>query len=257
MNLLDLLSNQYVSIIAGGLGGVLTAWLTQRVVNRRGVFTYFVSHNRVGMSTEDAIFGTVAVSWNGKPITNLYLSTIEMKNESLNDYENVVICAYTSDTKLMTEQTQILDTPKILEWSEQYGKKQHVEPGQEPTEQQWNMYNGQREYIIPTLNRGQSIKLTYLNSATGTGMPSIWLSTAQKGVKLKFRAPQNQILGVPQNRAALLGVLLGIAVAIVLAWYVANTWVVAIVALSYGLIAQVPGAYMVKLLRYIREAVGG
>lgn len=258
MNLLQLLTNEYISIIAGGLGGVITAWLTQRVLNKRGVFTYFVNHTRVGVSAEDPIlFGSVAVSWNGNSIPNLYLSTLEMKNESMNDYENVVVQAYTNDTKLLTEQTQLLDTPNILEWSEKYRKQLHVETGQEPSESQWETYNGQREYIIPILNRGQSIKLTYLNSAKGTESPTIWLSVAQKGVKLKFRPPQNQILGVPQPRAAFVGVIIGIAVLITLALTVSKSWIVATIAMAYGFVAQLPGAYAVKMLRRVREAIGG
>lgn len=142
MNLIQLLQNEYISIIAGGLGGILTAWLTQRILNKRGIFSYSVTHNRVGISTEDAVFGSVSVSWNGNTVQNLYLSTIEMKNESMNDYENVVICAYTSDTKLMTEQTQLIGTPNILENTEKYKKQLVVENGNEPTEQQWNIYNG-------------------------------------------------------------------------------------------------------------------
>lgn len=113
MNILDLLQSEYISIIAGGLGGILTAWLTQRILNKRGVFTYSVTHTRVGVTAEDAIFGSVAVSWNGKPVRNLHLSTIEMKNESMNDYENVVISAFTNDSQLMTEQTQLLGKHRI------------------------------------------------------------------------------------------------------------------------------------------------
>lgn len=257
MSLFQLVTNEYISIIAGGIGGVITAWLTQRVLNKRGVFTYLVNHTRIGVSTEDAIFGSVAVSWNGNSIPNLFLSTIEMKNESMNDYENVVVRAYTSDTRLLTEQTQLLDTPNILEWSDKYKKQLHVEPELKPTDSQWNIYNGQREYIIPILNRGQSIKLTYLNSAKGADTPTLWLSVAQKGVKLKFSGTQNQILGVPQPRAAFVGVLIGIAVVVALALFVANPWIVATASLTYGLIAQLPGAYIIKLLRLIREAIGG
>lgn len=256
-DLLQLLQNQYISIIAGGIGGILTAWLTQRLLNKRGVFSYTVTHNRVGITAEDPIFGSVAVSWNGNPIQNLYLSTIEMKNESMNDYENVVVSAYTSDTKLMTEQTQLLDSPNILEWSEKYKKQMHVESGSSPTEHQWNIYNGQREYVIPILNRGQSIKITYLNSAKSPSAPTIWLSAALKGVKLRFRGPQNQILGVPQGQAAFVGVLIGIAVLMALALLVSDPWVIATGAMTYGLVAQLPGAYSIKLLRTVREAIGG
>ena len=255
--LVQLFQNQYISVIAGGLGGILTAWLTQRVLNRRGIFSYSVTHNRVGITTEDPVFGSVVVTWNGNTIPNLYLSTIEMKNESLNDYENVVVRAYTSDTKLMTEQTQLLETPNILEWSEKFRKQLHVEAGNNPTDSQWSLYNGQREYVIPIFNRGQTIKITYLNSAQSASMPSIWLSIALKGVRLKFRGPQNQILGVPQGQAAFVGVFIGLAVLVALALLASEPWVIATSAMAYGFVAQIPGAYTIKLLRRVREAVGG
>lgn len=258
MDLLQtIIQNKFFPAIAGGIGGIITAWLTQRIINKRGTFTYLVNHVRVGVSAEDKVFGTVAVSWNGSPISNLFLSTIELKNESMNDYENVVICSYTSNTRLLSEQTQILDTPNILDWSEKYKTQLHVEPGQKPTENQRAIYNGQREYIIPIMNRGQTVRITYLNSAKGNGTPTIWLSVSQKGVKLKFSSPQNQILGVPQPRAAFAGVFIGMAVIIALVSLVSNNWVIAITSLTYGLIAQLPGAYTIKLLRKIREAIGG
>lgn len=257
MNLLQILQNEYISIIAGGLGGIATAWITQRVLNKRGIFSYTVTHNRVGITAEDAIFGNVAVSWNGTPVQNLYLSTIEMKNESMNDYENVVVSAFTSDTRLMTEQTQLLDTPNVLEWSEKYKKQVHVEPGSAPTESQRNTHNSSREYVVPILNRGQSIKITYLNSAKGATTPSIWLSVAQKGVKLKFQVPQNQILGVPQGQAALFGVFIGVAVLIALSLSIQEPWLVASIAMIYGFVAQLPGAYAIKLIRRARELIGG
>lgn len=257
MSLLQIIPNEYVSAIAGGIGGIITAWLTQRVLNKRGSFTYFVNHQSVGMSAEDAVFGSVAVSWNGNPISHLCLSTIELKNESMNDYENVIVRAYTDDTRLLSERTQILDTPNVLEWSEKYKKQLHVEAGESPSANQLAIYNGQREYLIPIMNRGQSIQLTFLNSANSSAVPKIWLAVTQKGVRLKFRGPQNQILDVPQPRAAFAGVLIGIAAIIALVRLVSDPWIIAIASLTYGLIAQIPGAYAIKFIRRIREAVGG
>ena len=68
-------------LVVAGLGAFLM-FLIQKIVNKRGLFTYFVRHNKVGMSTEDAVFGTVRVTWNDSLIQHLYLSTIELKNES-------------------------------------------------------------------------------------------------------------------------------------------------------------------------------
>lgn len=165
--LLQLFQVEYIPLIAGGfagcVGGVFTAWFTQRALNRRGVFSYSVTHNRVGVSSEDMVFGKVTVTWNENEVKNLYLSTIEMKNESFNDYEHVIVRAYTSDTLLMNEQAQIVETPNHLEFSDRYKAKIFVKDGEVHSANQVALYSGQREYIIPVFNRGQSIRITYLN----------------------------------------------------------------------------------------------
>lgn len=257
MNIVDILQNEFAPLIGGGLAGVITAWFTQRVLSKRGTFTYVVNHNRVGMSTDDAIFGNVKVTWNDTPIANLYLSTVELKNESMNDYENVVVKAYTNNTNLLSEQTQIIDTPNILEHSDKYKELLNIKDGESPTDEQFDIYNRQREYLIPIMNRGQAIKLTYLNAAKTTEIPSIWLSVIQKGVKLRFKPPQNEILGVPQPRAAFAGLIIGLIIVCMLVAIVDNPLFMSITAFTIGLVAQVPGAYTIKALRVLREIVGG
>jgi hypothetical protein len=257
MNILQLIQNEYVSLIAGGAGGLLSSWFSQRILSRRGLFTYFVRHEKIGVSAEDKVFGSVAVSWNGKSIANLYLSSLQLKNESMNDYENVVIRAYTDDTRLLSEQTQILDSPNIVEWTEKFKADLKFEAGTEPTERQVEIYNGQREYLVPVLNRGQSIQLTFLNSSKSKASPSIWLSVALKGVKLKFRVPQKEVFGVSQAQAALVGVLIAIAVVCTLTAWLTDLWSVALLSLLMGLFAVVPGAYAIKLFRRLKEAIGG
>jgi len=259
--LLQLFQFEYIPLIAGGfagcVGGVFTAWFTQRALNRRGVFSYSVTHNRVGVSSEDMVFGKVTVTWNENEVKNLYLSTIEMKNESFNDYEHVIVRAYTSDTLLMNEQTQIVETPNPLELSDRYKAQIFVKDGEVHSANQVALYSGQREYIIPVFNRGQSIRITYLNSANTLAMPNIWLSVAIKGVKLKFQAPQNQTLGVPQNQAAFIGVLIGIVILVALPMFITDSLVIAMCAMSYGFIAQLPGAFTIRLYRRIKENIGG
>lgn len=257
MGLIDILKTEYVSIIAGAIGGVITAWITNRMLNKRGLFSYYVNHNRVGVTAEDAVFGKVTALWNGNQIPNLYISNVELTNESMNDYENVAIQVYTSDTKLLSEQTQVLDSPNILEWSDRYRQQLHVQPESEPTVAQWSIYYGQREYVVPVFNRGQVIRLTYLNSANGSSAPSIWMSVTRKGVKLKFRVPQPLFLGVPRPRAAVVGIVVCTIVVVGLLFTSIPQWVVALVALALGLFAQLPGAYAVRLWRKLYNAIGG
>ncbi len=225
-------------------------------MNKRGVFSYTVTHHKVGMSTEDSIFGKISMTWNDRPVQHLYFSTVELKNQSLNDYKNAIITTYTSDTSLLTESTHILDTPNILYWTEAYRNKLYVEPGQSPSNEQWAIYCGQREYLVPVFNRGQVIRISYLNEAISDMAPSIWLSASVKGVKVKFREQQQQVLGVSQPQAAVVGIVLGIIGLFPLVLYVSNMWIVAVVALLYGFIAVFPGVYFLKFAQKLREAIG-
>jgi hypothetical protein len=257
-----LLQNPELSLIASGIGGmvltVVTGWIKNRIQNKQGTFRYYVEHKLVAISTQDPVFGSVVVTWNNAPVSNLYLSTITLKNESLNDYEKVAIQTYTDNTRLLQERTQIEGAPKILEWTDHYKQLIHVEPGAAPTDQVWKLYHGQREHIIPVMNRGQVIKLSYLNSANNVDVgPAIWLSAHQKGVRLNFKPPQPEVLGVAQPIAAFVGVLLGVAVLVVLVSQFSNLWAVTIASMTYGLVAQVPGALAVKLYRKIRDMIGG
>lgn len=261
MDIFEILKNENLTFILGGLGGILggiiSGWFSHRVLNKRGVFSYYVNHSRVGVSAMDSVFGNVSVTWNNQPMQHLFFSNLELKNESLNDYENVVIQTYTDDTTLLSESTQVIGSPDILTWTEKFNNLMRVESDQNPTEYQIKKFNSSREYLIPVFNRGQVIRITYLNSAATNNLPSIWLSAAVKGVKVKFQIPTEQIFGVPQPLAAFSGVVIGLLVVIPIVLFVSNPWLIAFLAITFGFIAQLPGALCIKLIRKIREVVGG
>ena len=238
------------------IGGIL-ALLIQRILNKRGLFTYFVSHNRVGVSTDDAIFGTVRATWNYHPVDNLYSSSVELRNESLKDYENVVVKVFTNDTVLLTEGTVIVGTTRILEWTKDFAHRVAVPPGGQPTDAQRSLHAHEREYLIPTMNRGQLVRFTYMNTTSGPHPPMIWLDILHKGVKTKFRVAQPEFLGVPQYSAAQVGSVLGIVVVALVIATVETPWVAAVLSYVYGLLVLLPGAASIKLWRRIRDLFGG
>lgn len=80
-----LIDNTIFVAIASALGGIIITLITRSLLNKRGLFTYRVLHDRVALSAEDAIYGSVKVTWNDKPVRNLYLSTVELTNESTKD----------------------------------------------------------------------------------------------------------------------------------------------------------------------------
>ena len=252
---LGLMAQEVVLVGIGVLCGGIITWVVQSVLNKRGVFTYFVTHRKIGTSATDPIFGEIDVTWNGNRIAHLFLSTVEMKNESMRDYENVVVTSYTSDTIFLSESTSILDTPHVLEWSDEYKQKLRLEAGQQPNNLQKELCNRQREHIIRVFNRGQTITINYLNAATSEKMPSVWLSVTVKGAALKFQMPPSEFLGVPQDDAALAGVLVGIVALPVLVVVVSSPWLLGFGAMIYGFFAQVPGAYLIRGFRAVRSVL--
>lgn len=252
-----LFDNKYLIAVASSASGVVLTLLTQQLLNRRGLFTYFVHHSRVGVSADDAIFGSVRVTWNGQPVANLFSSTVELVNESTKDYENVVVRTYTNDSVLFTERNEIVGTTRFLNWTTDFAQRLAVPTGQAPTDAQRDLYSRQREYLVPVLNRGQSIRLDFLNAAKTQNHPTIWLDVLHKGVKVRFRVTQPQTLGVPQPVAALIGIVLGFILLGCIIAYVQTIWLAALVALIYGFLAQVPGALVVRGWRRIKEWFGG
>jgi hypothetical protein len=257
MNLTILFENKYLVALVSSLAGVILTLITERVLNKRGLFTYFVRHNRVGLSTDDAIFGSVRVTWNENPVGNLFSSAVEMANESMKDYENVVVRVFTNDTVLLTERTEIAGTTHLLSWTDDFSKQLAVAPSQAPSQSQRDLYSRQRDYLIPTMNRGQVVRFHFLNAARTQNPPSIWLDILHKGVKLRFRLAHAEVLGVRQPLAALAGVISGFVFVGLLVAFVPNVWVAAICALLYGLVAQIPGALLLKLWRLLRDFIGG
>ena len=245
-----------VALLSAVVGAILTL-LTQRILNKRGLFTFFVLHYRIGVSADDAVFGTVRVTWNNQPVNNLYLSSIELRNESLKDYENVTVRVHTNDTVLLTERTEIVGTSHMLQWTKDFEHKITVPPSSQPTSSQQKLYDSQREYVIPTMNRGQRVRLTYLNAAKTGQQPTISVDILHAGVKTKFRVAQSEFFGVPQSTAAWIGSASGVVFVAVVIAIVETSWLAAVVSFLYGLIVLVPGAGLIRLWRWLRDSFGG
>jgi len=252
-----MLENKLVIGVVSWLGGIIAAVLVQQILNRRNVLIYFVNHLKVGTSADDKTFGSVQITWNGEQVPNLYLSTLELRNESSRDLQNVCVKAYSGDTLLLSEFPQLVGTTQFVKYNPEYEKKISVIAGEKPTQQQRDIYGQGREYMIPVLNRGQIIRFQYLNISKSERQPSIWLDIVHPGVVLKFRNPQNQIFGVPQPKAALTGVLLGLLLATLLYAYCPYIWIIAFGSLFFGFIAQVPGAFVIRAFRRVRGWITG
>lgn len=256
MNPETFLNDRFILVLLSVISTVVITIVTQRILRKRGLITYFVRHNQVGVSADHVIFGNVRVTWNGNEVPNLYSSTLELRNESLKDYDNVTVRVYTNDTTLLTEKTEVVGTTRNLEWSADFSQLLAVQPGAQATLAQQALHESGREYLIPTLNRGQAVRLIYLNVPRSERQPSIWLDIQHRGIKVKFRVAHDEFLGIPRPSAVLVGTALGVPLLAVVIATVNTVWIASGLAFLYGLLVLVPGAYSIKLWRWLRELVG-
>lgn len=252
-SLTSLLDNRLALVTISALLGIIGTVIAQRWLNRRSLFTYSVFHSQIGLSAEDAVYGSVKITWNDAPAYRLYLSTIELTNQSTRDFESIIVRAFTNNTRLLKEKTSVVGTTRIVEYSDQYLKKIAVAKGARPTEVQVNLYYHQKEYIIPTMNRGQTIRFEFLNEPESEGQPEIWLDVLHKGVRCKFRPFQDQFMGESQPKATFVGNMIGILAVGVILIFVENTLTAAILSYIIGVTIVLPGIYAIKVHRIIRN----
>ena len=116
-------------------------------------------YEHLGASTDDVALGSVRVTWQGVELSNLYIAIIELRNNSVVDLVDVVAVAYSfEDTTILTERTEIVGEPQILDWTDDYRTKVSVPDGQNPTTAQQQLRRHRREYKIPVMNRGQRVR---------------------------------------------------------------------------------------------------
>src|SRR5258706_4221789 len=145
MNLTELVLNPFAFGPLTFLAGIASTVISLQIAGRRRLLSYTVVHNRIGLSANDPLFGNVQITWNNNLAANLFLSNIVLTNESLSDFKDVEATLYTSDTELLSQRTQIVDTPTIVSFTAAYAVLITVSPNGTPTQYQLDTYRSRTE----------------------------------------------------------------------------------------------------------------
>ncbi|HCO93726.1 MAG TPA: hypothetical protein DIU00_07225 [Phycisphaerales bacterium] len=246
-----------VSLIVGSLLTILVSHLR----NKSGVLGYTVVWNRIGISADDNVFGSVRVHWKEHQVRNLFVYTIEIENLATSDYENIDLHFYSGDdTVILSERTAVVDEPRIVHWSPEFQERLCVPDGHQPTEIQFHEYNHKREYRVPVLNRGQKLNFTFLCTKPNDDLdPGIFLSTISKGIRLKrLRTPYvilKPVFGVPIPVALARGLVISLVVVIFCSLLIKKVWLASVISMVVGLTGQIFGAIVYRFERFVKNAI--
>lgn len=260
------MDQQYMDLLpqalAAVIGGVVTLIFT-KLRNKTACFSFHWVSNRIALSANDSAFGDVRATWQNVQVRNLHLFTFEIENTTTTDFENVDFRVYSAEeTRILNEKTELVDTPYIIEWANNYRSRQAVGPGQQPTQQQLDEHHHNREYTVTVFNRGQKVRLSYLCTRPNDDEPPmLFLATPSKGVRLKqVAAPTitlNPILGVPIPAALTRGLIVCLVVVLASSYFIPSVPLAASICMIVGLVGQVFGALVYRAETLIRKLVAG
>jgi hypothetical protein len=230
------------------------------------------------MTANDRVHGPVEVRYRGNVVHNLYLSVVEIVNDSIKDLENLEIGTYRSgDQMMLMTETAFIDgsiqpvnqtrayAERIAadaEWERQVRAAGNAEAPENTARLTTDtaFRHGQRHYFVPVLNRGQRIKITYLTTVAPGGAPIILVDCQSKGVRVGYKTqPQPAMIlwGVPTVLATFIGLPIWVIVGVVVSQSMAVSWVWAVAGFVAGICVTIPGVLAVKIFRWLRARLVG
>lgn len=238
-----------------------------KVLSRRGIFKYQVFHNHIGLTANDNIFGNVRVTWNEQEFDALWLSKIELTNTSSKDYKDVEVKLFGGEgTFLLTERTQIANTIDGLEHTDSYKYKTRFNEDATDEEKKaaLEFFMLQRHYNVPVFNRNQKITFEVLvnvqKNPQNMGSPYVGVSVQHEGVRTKqiVQAPTvTQIWSIPLHEAIWVGLPVStVLVYLLMAVFGYSGWTLW-GSFAVGLLAQLPGIFILKAYRKIADLIKG
>ncbi|MBB3118112.1 hypothetical protein [Pseudoduganella violacea] len=235
-----------ISAIGGGIAGRLAGMLKNRIQE----LEYTVTHDRVGISANDPVFGSVKAVWNGTELSNLFNSTVTITNTTTKDLKDVVVKVYTGSTKLLTQHVSIKGSTYVPQFTEAFNQATQAPPGGQASAAQLEQYLSSREYKIGTLNRGQQAIFQFLTTEPNLGnSPLILAEIQQEGRRAVFKQTGPEYHGVPARRALAVGLGASLGILIGLNYLDIPMWLSSTVAMCAGLVAASIGAWLYKLAK--------
>ena len=253
------LSDKLVVALVSATAGMLGTLLLGALRRRSARFRYSTRVDRIGASADDPVFDAVRVQWRDNNVRNLYIAVVEIENASGKDFEDVGLNIYTSnDTLLLDERTRIIDSPNVVPWSPDFKAKLQPPVGGVLTQTQWEIYNHQREYLVPVFNRGQILKFHYACTRPGDDLlPNVFVNAPVKGVKLLYHQTTQFVLGVPFELALVRGTVSAVVVSVLAAWFFEGSWIATAVVFLVGYTVLFQGALISKATRRLWNAIFG
>jgi len=211
----------------------------------------------MAFATEDFGWGKVEILYNKQPAQNLHIITVQVINDSQNDLSAVQLNMQVSDgTIVLRGMAQIRGSLDALPLASGYAALLAEGGKRKLTDPELAILSKRSDFLAPVLNRGCVIDARLLVARQDHLTPSIVLQCNHLGVRLRHEPPAVQIWGVNQQRASLVGFLIGFLVVVFVVSKGGATWGGGLVTWLVGSLGIALGAAAALLWRLLMRLFG-
>lgn len=240
--------------------GAILAHLWRRYRNRMVALRWQASHHSLATAAQDVVFGTIEVRYNGAVVQNLFLTTVDVQNESSRDLTDVNLnLVFQDGTTIYMAHGAVVGSANVLPFANPFAAELDrflALPADDPAAGPLGAaLSRRRDFCVPVLNRGVSVRIAMLVEASPGRQPFVQLSCDHPGLRLLFQPPRQLLFGVDQRHAALVGFLAGGILVVVVTAAELGPWSIATVAFLIGSLTAVLGAALVRATRWIARAL--
>jgi hypothetical protein len=235
--------------------GALLTHIWHRYRSRMTALRWQAAHLPLGVSAQDALFGTIEVRYNGQPVHNLFFTTIDLQNQSNADLKEVDLnLVFQDGTIIYMAHGEVHGSANMLPFAEPFNSDLNRFLGLQPQDPNRPALGAalsrRRDFRVPVLNRGASLRIAMLVEAQPGQRPFVNLACDHAGVKLLFQGPQDLLFGVQRGLAAVTGLTAALATVIILVASPINTTATAFIALALGSLTAAIGAGLIRSFRW-------
>jgi len=251
IEILNSLRNYIWSALAF-VAGLVTKHLFDLYRNKISKLQYSISKSFLGASGHDNYFGNVQILYNNNPVQNLFLCTITLVNTSNKDFNNLEITVWSEvDSLILVSHANKSNSINPLSLTQSY-----IQECQNITDQNVKLVWSRRPYLIPVLNRDDSVTFSCLVTNPNKTEPNIYLNCEHSGLKIEPTFVKPQLFwGENQGIAALYGLFVTAIGSIFIANCIESKAIVTLIVFLMAAFLLIPGVITLKIVKRIRKMI--
>lgn len=232
------------------IAGLIVHHLFELYTNKIARLRYSISKSFLGVSGNDNYFGNVQVLYNNQPVENIFLCKLYLVNTTNRDFKDIEITLWCDlDSIILISSANKTGTINTLFLTTAY-----INECQNITKDNEKLVWSRRPYVIPVLNRDDSVIFSCLVTNRKKIEPGIFLNCEHPGLKIEPNFIQPELFwGENKNLGAFYGLFITAITSMFIVRYLQSKVAIALVVFLLGAFCLIPGIIALKIVKKLRK----